>query len=127
VLSGRVSVASANDKRDRQLLIANQRSRHTATGELLELNPQYDAERRVSWIGKAFNFRSAPVAEIASLIEERFGQPIVVETTIRECVVTANFSDETLEEMMQALAVLVGGSYRQRDAVFYLNGTGCTN
>ena len=105
--------------------MANQRSRHAATGELLEFEPQYDTERHLAWIGKVFNFRSVPLAEIAVLVEKRFGRPIAVDETIRDCVLTADFSDETLEGIMQALAILIDGDYRQRNGVLYLNGKGC--
>lgn len=76
---------------------------------------------------EAFAFDDVPLTKVFDALERAYGVRMVYDReALRECTLTATFSDETLYERLDLLARTLGLRYEVVDAQIVFSGRGCS-
>ena len=72
------------------------------------------------------NFENTRMEEVIRRIEGKFNVDIVAEDeTLRNCVITANFTDESLDRTLDMISQALNIDYEMASGEVRLSGTGC--
>ncbi len=75
---------------------------------------------------QAFAFKRAPIAEVFSTLEQSYGIKINYdEEVMRNCLLTASFSDESLFDKLELICRTINASYKQVDGTIIISSNGC--
>jgi len=90
--------------------------------EVLEsINPNL-----ISWKTKHIVFDDTNLIEVFSVINSTYGSSIKIRDSIlEECILTATFSDRTLEDMLSIIKETFDIRYVRSEGVIYVVGEGC--
>ncbi|ADY52938.1 anti-FecI sigma factor, FecR [Pseudopedobacter saltans DSM 12145] len=121
VVSGKVSV----EKENKQVYLEkNQQGFYNAKTDGLSKLP-VDASSLSSWKDGRLEFNHVGLNEVIATIQRNFSQQVKVADNLKNCEVSADFTDMELEKIMKILSEVVGGRYERKGDTFYLSGTGC--
>jgi hypothetical protein len=66
------------------------------------------------------------VAEIIGRIEKKFNKKVTVRNAaLRECMITADFTDQSLENTLRMVSYILGFEYEVNSYTVTLKGGGC--
>ncbi len=90
--------------------------------EVLEnINPNI-----ISWKTKHIVFENTNLKEVFSVINSTYGSSIKIrDSVLEECVLTATFSDRSLEDMLSIIKETFEIRYVRSEGVIYVIGEGC--
>jgi transmembrane sensor len=87
-------------------------------------NPQMLSE---SITQKELIFDDKPVAQVLETLEKVYGIVIVYDAQIlAECVITAQFNDESLKQRMNAICQAIGANYEMVNGQIVISSKGCS-
>lgn len=131
VLTGKVSLTSANDGKG-IVLLPNERAVYNMQVKQIakvvqETEDKADVIEAVS-SGTEYkmSFEDTRLAEVIRRIEQKFD--VTVETLdpkVRNCMITANFTGESLERTMSMITQALGIDYEMKDRTIIVRGGGC--
>lgn len=127
VLTGKVSVTAEQTKENIQLLPSEAVVYAHATKQLQKINTQ-PAERTVTYTqGTEYvmDFQNTSVHEIAARIETKFDVDVTVTGPVDDCLITADFTDQSLENTMDMIAEALNATYTIDENTVLLKGNGC--
>ena len=74
----------------------------------------------------AFDFRNAPASEVFEVLEKAYGVPMIYdEELLKDCLVTAPLSDESLFEKLDLICRAIEADYATMDGQIVVTGKGC--
>lgn len=70
-------------------------------------------------------FENIELNEVAKRITEKFDVEIAVEESMKNCLIRADFTDQSLENTLELIVETLNGSYKIEKEMVYLSGRGC--
>ncbi|MBT1704612.1 FecR family protein [Chryseosolibacter indicus] len=108
VISGRVKVF--NDQREAILNIADQIKADSSNTFLIT---RIDTDEVTGWIDNSFSFKDSPLDIVVTQIANRFDLENNVDPeSIKDCVITARFRNESLEDILKAISFSTGTQFQ---------------
>ncbi len=126
VLTGKVKVTSESDTEGIDVN-PNEILAYTADGVVGHslLTPD-DREFIIAHTEYNMEFRRATVDKVARSIEKKFDVKVTIKNdNLKKCHISADFSDQSLEQTLSILADLLDVSYRITGKTVELSGSGC--
>ncbi|MGC1243512.1 MAG: FecR domain-containing protein [Chryseosolibacter sp.] len=72
------------------------------------------------------NFSNTPVADIIGRIEKKFDKKVTVDNaSLRQCMITADFTDQSLENTLRMVSYILGFEYEVNSYTVTIRGGGC--
>ncbi|WP_373513102.1 FecR family protein [Persicitalea sp.] len=138
VRSGRVSVYTRKDigtaRRLQQneamgvVLTANQQASFVNKEERLvkSVVPQPIVLQKIE--SHAYEFDEAPISSVFDQLERTYGLPVIYDaTTVKNCYITANLTDESLFDKLNLIARISHSNYEIVDGQIIIHSKGCDN
>lgn len=127
VFTGRVSVSLARTNQKVELLPQERMTYSHATNQLQKQD--HSTERVPMEYTKGTDyimyFQDSRVSDIASQIESKFDVKVTLEGRIRSCVLTADFTDQSLNSTLDMISEALNASYKIEGDKVTLTGDGC--
>lgn len=126
VLTGKVSVTSAHNKQHVELLptekilYANATLQKVKGESAVEGKPVYTKGTEYDMY-----FQDTRINEIAKRIKSKFNVEVVIEGDIENCVITADFTDQSLNDTMDMISEALNAQYSIDKDKVVLAGGGC--
>ena len=80
------------------------------------------------WANKKLIFQETKLSLVFDLLKKHYDAEIVVrDSAILNCLLSATFTDETIDQILEVVAASFGLSMNKDQAKFIINGKGCTN
>ena len=126
VTSGRVSLSEIGNSSN-QVLLTKGMSGQLSTSSRLLAATEYSNENFQAWKTKQLEFEDILMTEVADDMEEYFGKEIGFENdAITSCKFTSSFSEPTIEEVLQILALTLDLRFSETEQGYILQGNGCS-
>ena len=128
VLTGRVSVTLAKTNQQKELLPSEKVLYSHASKQFLEAETAIEAEVVEEYIkGTQYNmsFEDTKVRDIATRIQDKFSVAVTVIGDIDSCVITADFTDQSLNSTLDMIAEALNAKYNIDGNHVVLTGDGC--
>ncbi len=123
VTTGKVQV-STNGQQSIILEPGTKATYHRETGSLLKATNE--DSNYLAWKERKLHFRNAPLSRVVGSLEEYFQVDIELEHPgLRDCQVTSDFNDPSIEEVMQVLSLALDITYTSQNGQYLLQGAGC--
>lgn len=129
VLTGKVSLTSSNDKKG-VIVLPNEKARYlVGQKQIAKIEKEVDQEEAKATVAGTeyiMKFEDTRMEEVIRRIEGKFN--VVVKTgdpSLRNCMVTADFSGQSLERTLSMIALALGFEYEIRHHTVVLTGAGC--
>lgn len=127
VLTGKVSLTSSNNK-NQIIVLPNEKVIYDGRKHELISMQQADEEKLVSIHGTDYlmAFEDSRMSEVIERIEKKFNIRVSVsDPTLRNCMITADFSDQSLENTLSMISQALNFSYSINAKSVMLSGEGC--
>jgi len=125
VLTGKVGVLS-NPKNGTVMLTPNQEAIYKVNSAEMVKNPNADVATLISWRDGKLIFKNQPLGEVVATLQRRFSVRIIVaDKNLNQCLISANFTDVSLDNILHVIKKLIRGDVKQKASVYYLKGRGC--
>lgn len=128
VVTGKVNVTNKT-KVENVELVANQRAvfHRKTTALVKEAENIAAAPAMLKRKEGEFVFNNQKLGKLADDLREYFGVDIIVPDSLKECNVTISFSiGETIEGVLEPLAVMIDGNFQKKGNAFLINGKLCS-
>lgn len=129
VLTGRVSVTLAKTNEQIELLPSERIMYAHATRQLQKEEEVVKNKPPVEECikGTEYNmfFQDTRVSDIASRIEDKFNVTVTVTGKIESCVITADFTDQSLNNTLDMISEALNAAYEIEEGKVTLKGDGC--
>lgn len=77
--------------------------------------------------GDAFSFTEIPLSTVLAKLEKAYGVEIAVSNErVKDCVITANLSQDDLYGKLEVICAAVNAQYEVKEGRIFLSGQGCT-
>jgi transmembrane sensor len=126
VLTGKVELFAGNEI-NRVVVVPNQKVLYDGLPPKAKV-PVAEEEKEALMHGTEYdmNFSNTPVAEIIARIEKKFNKQVKVEhASLRRCMITADFTDQSLENTLRMVSYILGFEYEVNSYTVTLKGGGC--
>ncbi|PWJ55547.1 ferric-dicitrate binding protein FerR (iron transport regulator) [Dyadobacter jejuensis] len=129
VVSGKVEVASVKEADKNVTLLAEEEAVfEVATGSLLTSRIPDKNQPNAPWQPVSLAFEDTPLKDVAQQLEKRFGITVqLAHEGLNKCLVTANFDQNRLSEVLETITQMLGATYEINASVVTISGEGCTN
>lgn len=127
VLTGKVALSSAHDRQD-VVVMPNEKAVYNSKAKRIAKVVAEEKETTTTVAGTEYNmhFEDTRMIEVIQRIEGKFNVQVTVEDTrIYECLVTANFTDQSLQNTLDIVAKVLAVQYEMNDNKINLKGAGC--
>jgi ferric-dicitrate binding protein FerR (iron transport regulator) len=127
VLTGKVSVTSQPTRENVELLPRESVVYAHATRHLQKIGKQPEKQAEVYTRGTEYSMRfdNITIGEIARRIEGKFNVRMTLEGPLEGCMITADFTDQSLPNTLDIIAETVNATYTIEDDAVVLRGSGC--
>ena len=128
VFTGKVSVSLAKTNQKIELLPQERMMYSHASNQLQKADLAIQNTRATEYTrGTEYNmyFQDTKVMDIASHIESKFNVEVTIEGSIRSCVITADFTDQSLNSTLDMISEALNASYEIESGKVTLRGDGC--
>lgn len=123
VLSGKVSVEQHQSK---VLLTPNQQAVYNKTEQKLSQNNLLHTSEEILWKEGKLVFKSINLEKVIADIQRKYETSIVINEKIKNCNISADFTDMPIEKIIKILGEIVNGSSSLKNNTYYLTGNGCS-
>lgn len=130
VLTGKVALTSKTDK-EGIIVLPNEKALYSVTKkQIAKVGAAIPESETVAAVVEGtdynMNFENTRMEEVIRRIEGKFNVDIVAEDeTLRNCVITANFTDESLDRTLDMISQALNIDYETASDEVRLTGTGC--
>lgn len=126
VLTGKVEL-SAGQEMNRVMVLPNQKVLYDGLPPKWKVPvPEEEKEALIHGTEYDMRFSNTPVAEIIERIEKKFNRKVKVRNSaLRECMITADFTDQSLENTLRMVSYILGFEYEVNSYTVTLKGGGC--
>jgi transmembrane sensor len=127
VLTGRVSVTAKQTRENVELLPHESVVYAHATRALQKIGKQEEKQAEVYIQGTEYSmlFENITLTEIAKRIEGKFNVRMTLEGPLNNCMITADFTDQSLSNTLDIMAEAVNATYTIENDAVVLKGHGC--
>lgn len=127
VLSGKVSVVGKGEVRGQVVLLPNESAIVSRAEKTLARHPDAKKPKEQEiWSNVSLSFKDAPVGEVLDLLSRRYDVHFdLSDEDIRNCTITANFTDQNLPTMIEIIGKTIMAAYTISDDTISLSGDGC--
>ncbi len=125
VLSGSVSVAAVKNKAQKQVLTANQRIIYSSDDGQLSGVLACTAANAVAWKEHRLVCEQMRLDEVLNDVNRLFNVEVQADSVMQACIISADFSNETLDAILAVLAELTGSKVIKQGNHYRLTGKGC--
>lgn len=122
VLSGKVSTSG---KGDSTLLTPDQQAVYAAGGQLMAHHRIADAAETIHWKSNKLIYKGKQLSQVIAALERWYGIQIKADNALLQCTVSADFTGEPADKVLQVLASLVNGAMTQENGIYSITGKGC--
>jgi ferric-dicitrate binding protein FerR (iron transport regulator) len=127
VLTGKVALTSANDKKG-VILLPNEKAVYNGDQGLLEKR-ESEVEEKVAAVKDTqypMDFEDTRMEEIIRRIEGKFNVKVrITDSNVANCMITADFTDQSLEGTVNMISQALGFSYEVNGREVMVKGGGC--
>jgi ferric-dicitrate binding protein FerR (iron transport regulator) len=127
VLTGKVALTSVTDKKG-LIVLPNQKAVYNGEQRLFE-KTESEAEEKVEAVKDTqypMDFEDTRMEEIIRRIEGKFNVKVrIVDSKLANCMITANFTDQSLEGTINMISQALGFSYELNGREVVVKGGGC--
>ncbi|UXP31371.1 FecR domain-containing protein [Reichenbachiella agarivorans] len=121
VVSGQVSFKS---KETNKKVVLSMDERAVYTESKMEVFQGLD-NSTLAWRLGELNFQSAPLAQVAAVLEKHYNVKIRLEGNIGACLITSKFQGKTIEEVLSILKLIANIESSQEGNLLILSGPSC--
>ena len=128
VLTGKVELSSG-DRANTLVVLPNQKVSYDGSA-LTDNIPLEVPEKQLVIVGTEYDmaFRNAPVKTILGKIEGKFGKQVnLVNSKLNDCLFTADFTDQSLDDTLRLLAGILGFEYTINASTVTIKGGTCSS
>lgn len=126
VLTGKVEL-SCSGGQNPMVVLPDQKVRYDGLPQQEKLAVK-EEERTIVLLGTEYDmaFRSATMKNVAERIEGKFNMHVVLdESDVSDCLITADFTDQSLDDTLRMIAEILGFRYEIRGDTVTITGGGC--
>jgi ferric-dicitrate binding protein FerR (iron transport regulator) len=127
VLTGKVALTSVTDKKG-LIVLPNQKAVYNGEQRLFE-KTESEAEEKVEAVKDTqypMDFEDTRMEEIIRRIEGKFNVKVrITDSKLANCMITANFTDQSLEGTINMISQALGFSYELKGREVIVKGGGC--
>ena len=127
VLTGKVALTSANDKKG-MILLPNEKAVYNGEQRLFEKR-ESEVEEKVAAVKDTqypMDFEDTRMEEIIRRIEGKFNVKVrITDSNVANCMITADFTDQSLEGTVNMISQALGFSYELSGREVVVKGGGC--
>lgn len=117
VLSGTVSVRSANSKIEKTVILTSGEYSRVTLTKPPTLPSHTDIEQYIGWTNRVFVFDETPLRDVLKELELHFNAQIEIEDSSRiDDPVTARYENETLKEILEYTSITHGTKFKYNQA-----------
>lgn len=129
VVQGKVGVSpntvSAGDE-DRTLYVSpDQQAVYNKESETLLHQEKVKAINTASWKEGKLIYKRTPLPEIIAEVQRKYDVSIYASEQVKDCLISANFDNDSLEKVLTILAELVSGEIINNGTAYFIQGSGC--
>jgi ferric-dicitrate binding protein FerR (iron transport regulator) len=127
VLTGKVTVTSSRTN-SKVELIPEEKAVYKQAAKQLEKAEKVKQEKATEYIKGteySMNFSNIRISEIAKRIEGKFNVDVELEGAIASCMLTADFTDQSLKNTLEMITEALNASYEINKDRITLSGEGC--
>ena len=129
VLTGKVALTSKTDEKG-IVVLPNEKALYSTTkkqiAKVQPAAPERETREVIKGTEYAMNFENTGMAEVIRRIEGKYDVHIVAEDqTLKNCLITADFTDESLERTLDMISQALNISYNRTQREIVLRGAGC--
>ncbi len=129
VISGKVEFlppAAPKDQAPRPMLLnPNSRASYNTQTGLLSVT-QSESALDAAWKDGLLVFRETPMKEVARILQKHYRKPVILaDSKLEDCPLTASFAGETLEEVLEIVALTGEFTYTYFQDSVAIAGKGC--
>lgn len=127
VLTGKVklSAAATDNPAAPAFVTPNQQAVFSKKDERITVNQNVDVQSSLAWKSGRLLYRNTALLEVVLQLQRKYNVSIRLDAAIEHCPITADFSTETLDDVLQVLAEIVNGKITKQGEVYVLKGKGC--
>jgi len=116
VAEGTVGVHPADDEATEKTLTENQRALVSETGSI-SVTSGVSLDEYLGWRTGRIVFKNTPLREVTWELERRYGYPVwLLDSQLADRRLTATFQDESLEQVLDVIALSLDVGYRKGDS-----------
>jgi len=125
VLTGSVKVMQEDGRQPAEYVTPHQQLVYSKREQRFSISKKFNAGSAAAWKDGKLAFTETPLAEVLQQLQRRYNARISADTAIQQCLISADFSNESLEDVLAVLAEIINGrSVKQQDE-YVLKGKGC--
>lgn len=125
VNSGKVSFSEIDTDENKVLLVKGESARYDVTSTSLSKMVK-QSQNYASWKTKQLNFDDAKLSDVVTDLSDYFNQNIQLKSgEMASCRFTSQFSNPTIEEVLEVLKFTLNITTKQTETGITLNGQGC--
>ncbi|MBC8154781.1 MAG: FecR domain-containing protein [Bacteroidetes bacterium] len=110
---------------DTLFLLPNVKAIQSLTRQLV-VTQSTVAVNQIAWTESKLVFRNTPMGEVAQTLERWYGTPVTLESeSLRQCVLTGTFQNQSLREVMTIIAMTNRFQYDFTSSRVIIKGPGC--
>jgi transmembrane sensor len=85
-----------------------------------------DLDQELAWTTNTLMFEDTDLFTVAGMLEQWYGVRVIIENeSLRNCLITGTFKNESLNHILEALAFSTGIRYEQHNKEVKFTGKGC--
>ena len=85
----------------------------------------FQENREFAWIEHQIIFTGESLDQVVAVLEDHFNQRITIAQSVASCTLEGNFGGESLEEILDLVAVTINGKVTQTSTGILIDGPGC--
>lgn len=126
VISGKVSLQAVNDNKQPGTVVGpDQQAVYAADGQRIAFHEHVAAAASLRWKERRLVFTGKKLSQVVAAVERWYGIKIQLGSALSDCTISADFTGEPAEQVLQVLAQLANGAVQRQDSVYQLTGKGC--
>ncbi|WP_293304077.1 FecR family protein [Pedobacter sp. UBA5917] len=128
VVTGKVSVyQKKHDKALRQtrILLPNHQVLFDKRSDSISNPYPVDVNELVAWHERKILYKSRRLAEVAAEIERGYDVKIQIPRHLKDCRITAELNNPSLDKLLKVLSRLIDGRYEYKNGIYILSGKSC--
>lgn len=123
VISGKVAV---EENKNKVLLTKNQQAIFDKEKRELTQNNTINASENVLWKEGKLLFKGISLEKVIAGIQRNHKTNIIISEKIKNCTISADFTDMSIEKIIKILEEIVNGNSSFKNNAYYLTGNGCS-
>ena len=123
VINGKVAVEEQGAE---VILVKNQQAVFDKASQKLAKNNALDVAEEILWKEGKLSFKGVSLDRVVAAVERNFDTEIVIGDKIKNCKISADFTDLPIDKIVKILEEIVNGSSSYKGNKFHLTGNGCT-